>query len=153
MASARLSPRMLAQMIKWSTDLDFYLLKAWRTVPGFPERHSNSRSPFCYDPAQGNLLMDVRVNADFYVESPDLTFVIDASNVFGDSVFKQSTLDMIALPERHIHRLGHGICRHPGPGTWHSRTLYCESAGCLFCPATGASTPKDLKRHETGTSP
>ena len=48
--------------------------------------------PFLYDPAQGNLLMDVRVTADFYVDSLD-PFAMDASNVFGDSVSAVSGSD------------------------------------------------------------
>ena len=52
--------------------------------PGFPDV-IQLEEPFLYDPAQGNLLMDVRVNEDFYGDAID-PFAMDASNVFGDSV-------------------------------------------------------------------
>ena len=60
------------------------ILGVAESPPGFPDV-IQLEEPFLYDPAQGNLLLDVRVNADFNVDSLD-SFAMDASNVFGDSV-------------------------------------------------------------------
>ena len=102
--------------------------------------------PFLYDPAQGNLLMDVRVNEDFSVDGFG-PFVMDASEVYGDSVSAVSAFGFGSPTGLHVW-LGNRICRHPGPGTWRDHTVHCRSAGCLFRPASTASTPKDLKRYE-----